>query len=94
MVSVIHLDGVLETGPARIHQVTDDIEAALAASNLVLLIVPAYAHRVFAEACASHLRSEHTVILMPGTLGSLEWAQLLRHRGVRGVTLAEVDTAP
>ena len=91
---VIHLDGVLETGPARIHRVTDDIENALAASNLVLLIVPAYAHRVFAEACAPHLRSEHTVILMPGTLGSLEWAQLLKRRGVKGVTLAEVDTAP
>ena len=47
-----------------------------------------------AEALAPHLTDRHTVVLMPGTLGSLEWAELLRKRGVTGVTLAEVDTAP
>jgi opine dehydrogenase len=31
---------------------------------------------------------------MPGTLGSLEWARILREAGREGVTLAEVDTAP
>jgi len=31
---------------------------------------------------------------MPGTLGSLEWSRILREKGVTGVTLAEVDTAP
>ena len=91
---VIHLDGVLETGSARIHRVTNNIEEALAAANLLLLIVPAYAHRAFAEACAPYIRSEHTVVLMPGTLGSLEWAEVLKRHSVRGVTLGEVDTAP
>jgi opine dehydrogenase len=38
-----------------------------------LLIVPAYAHRAFAEACAPHLRDEQTIVLMPGTFGSLEY---------------------
>ncbi|MFP6565989.1 MAG: NAD(P)-binding domain-containing protein, partial [Dehalococcoidia bacterium] len=90
----IQLDGVLETGPAKIHDVTSDVKEALDASDLVLLIVPAYAHRAFAEACAPHLRDEHTVVLMPGTFGSLEWAQILKTHDVSGVTLAEVDTAP
>ena len=90
----IQLDGVLETGPAKIHVVTSDVKEALYASDLVLLIVPAYAHRAFAEACAPHLRDEHTVVLMPGTFGSLEWAQILKSHDVSGVTLAEVDTAP
>ncbi len=90
----IQLDGVLETGPAKIHGVTSDVKEALDASDLVLLIVPAYAHRAFAEACAPHLRAEHTVVLMPGTFGSLEWAQILKSHDVSGVTLAEVDTAP
>ena len=92
--STINLVGVAEQGAARIHRITTDIEVALDASDLALLIVPAYGHRRFAEVCAPHLGPEHTVVLMPGTLGALEWAGILREAGVTGVTLAEVDTAP
>ena len=91
---IIHLLGEYGQGPARIRCLTTDIEEALAASELVLLIVPAYAHKPFAEVCAPHLDSRHTVVLMPGTLGALEWSQILRRRGAARVTLAEVDTAP
>lgn len=90
----IHLDGVAETGAAGIDNVTTDIAEGVSASDLLLLIVPAYAHRGFAEACAPHLRGGQTVVLMPGTLGSLEWSKILAERSVTGVTLAEVDTAP
>jgi opine dehydrogenase len=91
----ITLDGVAQRGAARLHVVTTDIGAALAANDLALLIVPAYAHRPFAEACAAHLRSGQTVVLMPGTLGSLEFSRILRERGTpAGVILAETDTAP
>ena len=91
---IINLVGVAEEGAAEIHKVTSDVEEALAASDLLLLIVPAYAHKRFAEICAPHLRPEHTVVIVPGTLGSLEWSKLLREAGTSGVTLAEVDTAP
>jgi opine dehydrogenase len=91
---IIHLVGCEEEGPAQIHRMTTDIEEALDAPGPILLIVPAYAHKPFAEVCAPHLKPEQTVVLMPGTLGTLEWARILRERGVEGVTLAEVDTAP
>ena len=91
---IIHLLGECGQGPASIHCLTTDIGEALAASELVLLIVPAYAHKPFAEVCAPHLGSRHTVVLLPGTLGTLEWSQILRRRGAAPVTLAEVDTAP
>jgi opine dehydrogenase len=78
--------------------VTTDIPAALRENDLVLLIVPAYAHRPFAEACAAHVRPGQTVVLMPGTLGTLEFAQIMAEAGRPlpecGVTLAETDTAP
>src|SRR6266849_6133837 len=91
----IALDGVAHRGAARLHAVTTDFAQALAANDLVLLIVPAYAHRPFAEVCAPHLRSGQTVVLLPGTLGSLEFARILRERGApAGVVLAETDTAP
>jgi opine dehydrogenase len=92
--NIIHLLGVEETGAAKIHRITTDIEVALNASNLILLIVPAYAHKPFALACAPYLTTHHTVVLMPGTLGTLEWATLLRKQGGAMPTLAEVDTAP
>ncbi|MBM3278112.1 MAG: NAD/NADP octopine/nopaline dehydrogenase family protein [Candidatus Handelsmanbacteria bacterium] len=90
----IHLRGVAGEGKAVLHRVTTDLGEALAEAELVLLIVPAYAHQPFAKACIPHLRPQHTVVLMPGTLGSLEWNHLLRQAGVEGLTLAEVDTAP
>lgn len=90
----IHLLGVAEQGAARVHSVTTDFAEALNASDLALLIVPAYGQRAFAEACAPHLRPGQTVVMMPGTLGTLEWARVLREAGVEGVTVAEVDTSP
>ena len=91
----VHLQGVAGQGKAVLHRITTDIEEALGEADLILLIVPAYAHRPFAEVCIPHLRPGHTVVLMPGTLGTLEWACLLRQAGKEGmITLAEVDTAP
>jgi opine dehydrogenase len=95
---IIQLDGVAESGKARIAQVTTDIPQALSQNQLVLLIVPAYAHKPFAQACAQHLQKGQIVVLMPGTLGTLEFAKKLSDLGrpIRniGVTLAESDTAP
>ncbi len=90
----IHLEGTERTGTATLALVTTDIAEALAWSGTVLMAVPAYAHRPFAEACAPHLRPGQLVALLPGTLGALEIARVLRDAGVRGVTLAEVDTSP
>jgi opine dehydrogenase len=91
----IALDGVAQRGRARLHAVTTDFAEALSANELALLIVPAYAHKPFAEACAAHLRPGQVVVLLPGTLGSLEFARILRERGAwHGVVLAETDTAP
>ena len=90
----IHLDGTERTGAATLAGVTTDIAEALAWSDVVLLSAPAYAHRRFAEACAPHLRPGHIVALLPGTLGALEFAQIVHQAGARGVTTAEVDTSP
>ena len=90
----IRLDGVAERGAAHIAHVTTDFKEALSANELALLIVPAYAHKPFAEACAPHLRAGQIVVITPGTLGALEFARILQEAGVSGVTLAESDTAP
>src|SRR5438034_10341540 len=61
----IRLDGVAERGSARLACVTSDVARALGENELVLLIVPAYAHRSFAEACAAHLQRGQMVVLTP-----------------------------
>ncbi|MCB0063289.1 MAG: NAD/NADP octopine/nopaline dehydrogenase family protein [Caldilineaceae bacterium] len=90
----IELSGVVETGTASIHRVTTEITEALD-NDLLLLIVPAYAHKAFAEACAPHLRDGHTVVITPGTLGALEFAKIVREQGnTSDIAFAEADTAP
>jgi opine dehydrogenase len=78
--------------------VTTDISQAIAESNLILLMVPAYAHRSFAEACAAQLRAGQIVVLTPGTLGTLEFARIMENTGrpIRecSLALAETDTSP
>lgn len=44
----IQLTGAAETGSAKISKITSNIEEAPADSELVLVIVPAYAHKPFA----------------------------------------------
>ena len=93
-VKEIDLDGVMKTGPAPISKVTLDPKEAFEFSNTVLLIVPAYAHRPFAEFCGPYLTENHTVVIMPGTLGAMEFSTLAAEFGVLDITVGEVDTAP
>jgi len=90
----IHLLGVAEQGAARIRRVTNDLAEALE-NDLLLLIVPAYAHKAFAELCAPHLRDGHQLVITPGTLGALEFARIVRAAGNQhDIAFAETDTAP
>ncbi|MFN8493088.1 MAG: NAD/NADP octopine/nopaline dehydrogenase family protein [Caldilineaceae bacterium] len=92
--SKIKLIGVAEQGVAKIHQITDDIAVALR-NDLILLIVPAYAHKPFAEWCAPYLRDGHVIVMTPGTLGALAFGQIVRQSGNQSkIAFAETDTAP
>ncbi len=91
---IIHLFGAARTGPATIHRITTDVGEAVHASNVLLLMVPAYGHAPWARAVAPHLDKDKTLVLFPGTLGSLETARILSEAGAAAVTVAETDTAP
>ena len=59
-----------------IKDVTSDLKLALKDADIILVAAPAYAHKNLAEKCAPHLNSDQIIVLMPGTLGSLEWAKI------------------
>ncbi len=91
----IRLTGVAEQGMAHLHHVTTDIAETLAANDLLLVPVPSYAHRAFAAACVPHLRPGHVIVLTPGNMGALAFAEAARAAGTaEGVIFAEADTAP
>ena len=91
----IRLTGVAEQGIARIPHLTTDIGEAMAENDLLLVPVPSYAHRAFAAACVPHLRSGHVIVLTPGNMGALAFAEAARAAGkLDGVIIAEADTAP
>ena len=93
----IRLHGVAGEGTGRLARVTTD-PAVVVKDDLLLLIVPAYAHRQFAEFVGPHLRRGQSLVLMPGTLGALEFVECLRAQGreplEEGLVIAETDTAP
>jgi len=91
----IRLTGVAEQGLAHLHRVTTDIAETMDANDLLIVPVPSYAHHAFAEACVPHLRPGHVVVLTPGNMGALAFAEAARAAGkLDGVVVAEADTAP
>lgn len=70
------------------------VEEALRGADVIMVVVPATAHRFIAQQCAPHLKDGQTVILNPGrTFGALAFAQALKEFGCQAaVTVAETQT--
>lgn len=90
----IYLEGPAVSGAARIAGVTTDPAEALAWTDTLVCAVPSYAHAPFIEQLAPFLRPNHLLLLMPGNLGSLAFAEALAQRGAPGTVIVESDTAP
>ena len=79
----------------KIHQVTTDIATALKGAEIAFIVTPAFGHKTMAEVCAPHVEEGQIISLMPGSGGSLEFAQIFRAQGVdRNVLLCECCTLP
>ncbi len=89
----VWVEGAVQ-GFGRVNTVTTDLGEALADADLIMVVVPASAHRSMAQACAPHLRHGQIVVLNPGrTGGALEFAATLRAEDVAArVIVAETQT--
>ena len=85
-------DGTLHD--CRLDVVTSDISEALDSADVIMVVLPASAHRDVARLCATRLRSGQIVILNPGrTGGALEFRRILNQMGCAGdVIVAETAT--
>jgi opine dehydrogenase len=91
----IEVEGEIEDeGFGAISVATTSMEEALDGVELIMVVVPATAHRFMAEACAPHLKDGQIIVLHPGrTFGALEFKQVLTERGVTAdVIIAEAQT--
>ncbi len=84
----------LPRGAAELNCVTSDMAEALTDARVVMVVVPATAHKDIARACAQHLRDGQVIVLNPGrTGGALEFRRILDECGCKAkITLAETQT--
>ncbi len=77
-----------------LRRVTSNLGEALAEAGIVLVVVPATAHRDLARASAPYLRAGQVVLLNPGrTGGALEFAHVARDYGASpDCVVAEAST--
>ena len=74
--------------------VTEDVAEAIRGAKLIMVITPAFTHRMIAKACAGYFEDDQVIVLNPGrTAGALEFSQVLRANGCsRDVVVAETQT--
>jgi opine dehydrogenase len=89
----IGLEGVVE-GEGRIERATSDLKEAVADATIIMVAVPANAHRDVATALAGVVHDGHTIVLNPGrTGGAIEVRNILSKNGVGPeVIVAEAQT--
>lgn len=87
-------DGQGADGFAALRNATSDLAEAVAEAQVVMVVIPASAHRDLAGKVAPHLQDGQIVVLNPGrTCGAIEFAHVLRAQGCTAdVTLAEAET--
>lgn len=90
----VQVEGEQVSGFGPVTAASDDVLDLLPGADVIMVVVPATAHRFMAEQCAPHLRDGQTIVLNPGrTFGALEFIQTLRSLGCTAdVTIAEAQT--
>ncbi len=82
------------SGTAPVH-VELDLGRAIDGAEAILIVVPTNHHRTYADMLAPLLVDGAHVVLMPGSLGSLDFVQTLRERGATAdVTVSEIAALP
>lgn len=90
----IEITGAKE-GFAKLNKITTDIKEAIEGVNLILIVVPAFAHKHLAETFIPHLKDGQMVTYFGKGGGSLLFAQTLKSLGVKkDIILGETNTLP
>ena len=76
-------------GFGRLNVITSNLKDALKGSTIIMIVVPADAHKDVAIACAPYLTNDQIIILNPGrTGGALEFSRYIN----KNIVVAEAQT--
>lgn len=92
-ISLINQDGKANRF-GKLALVTSHIEEAVLDSQVIMVVVPASAHKDIARKVAPYLQDDQIIVLNPGrTFGAFEFQKILHDNGCRAkVVLAETQT--
>jgi len=90
----IDLKGVSLNGFARIDNITTDIKQAVEGADVILVVLPAFAHEYIAEILSPILKDGQIVVLCPGSTGGvLEFKRVLKGKNCNSnIKLAETNS--
>jgi len=77
----VELTGAIE-GFGQVSDITTDIEVALRGSSIVMVVVPAFAHRAAIETALPFIEDGQIWVFNPGNFGSLIFREILRKEKV------------
>ena len=89
----IEISGVIE-GFAKLDKITNRADEAITDANIIMIVVPAFAHKDVAKTLSPYLRGGQIVVLNPGrTGGAIEFANTLREENIKiEIIIAETQT--
>jgi len=91
----IEISGVAGQGKAQLNLVTTNIKEAIEDVEIIFIPLPGFAISTYAELLAPYLREDQFVIIMPGTLGTLEFRKILINKGnKKDIVFAEIGGLP
>lgn len=93
---IINCSGKGPVGPVKIHKITTDVEEALKNNDLIIPVVPTFAHEDIANIIVPYIKKGDKIFLSPGgTGGALVFAKVFQdYNKLDGVKIAEVHTLP
>ena len=79
----------------RINCLTNDMKVAVAGADVILVVLPAFAHEPVFRKLLPHLKDGQRVVIIPGNYGSLLLKKMLLDSGIsRKITISETASLP
>jgi opine dehydrogenase len=79
----------------KVEKVTLDIAEAMEGANVLLVVVPSFAHQPIFEKMIPHLADGQHVIIFPGNYGGLRLKRMMANAGCKAkVTISETASLP
>ena len=83
------------TSRGVINGATNDINRAVDDAEVILVVVPAFAHEAIFAKLIPHLKDGHKVIIIPGNFGTLLLRKMMAENGVkRDISISELASLP